>query len=411
MTERDKIDLIGKNLFRFQAALKQSGTSLQKYLEKYYYEKWMSDQLCAALSIRTTLVNSMHHFLAKEGLLNLEKLQLSPLTDPLRHDVEHVPSISYKGQLYVTTHSMIYAKFLACHNPKIKGIYVDSPNIRLEMEDIDRKQRGKYLIDFSQMDIEVRRNRGIDLETYLNEPKRVEEILAEDFKKAIDFFERLVIYVLSELVENNEDDLKALGIAIEVPKQPFPRFRNDESMEKYGPAYEIMLGEEIKEQCFWITGIFRENYDLVYPYLKVGGKTPLSEINSANIYNYDICIKSIIRDSNKQTPALEVLSGGIREWLYETIVERLLDNGIIPERPVISNGNISNIDALGGYGPFLMIASMKNKQGRHTFPDTFGAGIGVERTLYALCRGPKVSKIDDVTCFGKNPDSHQIYLF
>jgi ferredoxin len=108
------------------------------------------------------------------------------------------------------------------------------------------------------------------------------------------------------------------------------------------PKTLIKIGEEINDQCFWVTGIFRENYDLVYPYLKPGGKIPFSEINSASIYNYDICIKSIIRDSNKQTPALEVLSGGIREWLYETILERLLDNGIIPERPVMSNGNILN---------------------------------------------------------------------
>jgi len=117
MNNREKKDLIGNNLFRFQAALKQSRTSLQKYLKKNYYEKWMNDHLLSALSIRTTLVNSMHHFLGREGLLNLEKLQLSPFIDPLAHYMEHVPAISYKGQLYVTTHSMIYAKFLACHNP------------------------------------------------------------------------------------------------------------------------------------------------------------------------------------------------------------------------------------------------------------------------------------------------------
>jgi hypothetical protein len=38
-------------------------------------------------------------------------------------------------------------------------------------------------------------------------------------------------------------------------------------------------------------------------------------------------------------------------------------------------------------------------------------GIGVERTLYALTRGARLDKVDDITCFGKNPDSHQFYLF
>lgn len=407
----DKMFTIGQNLFGFQAALKQSGSSLQEYVEKHYHHCWMDDTLYAAMSLRTTFVNALHQFLADERLLNLEKLQLSPLTDPLAHDVESTPAIQYKGQLYVTTHSMIYAKFLACHNPRIKGIFVDSPNIRLEIESPDRAQRGKYLIDFSQMDVEIRRNRGIDMEDYLHKQEEVKKILEEDMDEAMDFFERMVIHAMTHLIQNNEEELRTLGVAIEVPRQPFPRFKCDEFKKKYGRGYEIKLGEGIKEQFFWITGLLRENYDLVYPYLTPEGKVPLSEATSDTVYNYDICAKSIVRDTGKQTPALEVLSGAIREWVYEAIVERLIDNGIIPSRPVFSDGNIENIDELGGYGPFLMVAKMKDNSGQPTFPDTFGGGIGVERTLYAVCRGPKVQKIDDVTCFGKNPDSHQVFLF
>jgi aspartyl/asparaginyl-tRNA synthetase len=407
----ETMSVIGQSLFNFQSALMQEGSSFAEYLDKYYFNKWMGDTLYAAMSLRTTFVNAMHQFLADEGLFNLERIQLSPVTDPLAHDVEHVPNIHYKGQLYVMTHSMIYSKFLACHNPRIKGIFVDSPNLRLEIESPDRKQRGKYLIDFSQMDIEVRRNRGIDLETYLKEPKRVREILTEDMERGIDLFERLIIYAMSKIVEKNEDDLKTLGVAIDVPKQPFPRFRGDVSKRTHGPGFEARLGQETDATFFWITGLLRENYDLVYPYLKPEGKVLRSEINSEMIYNYDICAKSIIRDTGKQTTALEVLSGAVREWIYEAIVERLVDNGIIPVRPVIFEGNINNIDEFGGYGPFLLMAARKDKDGRQTFPETFGGGIGVERTLYAICRGPVLDKIDDITFFGKNPDSHQIYMF
>jgi len=149
----------------------------------------------------------------------------------------------------------------------------------------------------------------------------------------------------------------------------------------------------------------------VYPYLRPKGKVSLSQVTSDMIYNYDVCAKSIARDTGKQTPALEILSGADREWLNEPIVERLLDNEVIPVRPIIRNGNIKNIDELGGYGPFLMMTAKKDAQGRPTFPETFGGGIGVERTLYTICRGPMLAKIDDLTCFGKNPDSHQIYMF
>jgi len=226
---KDKtMSIIGQSLFGFQAALKQAGSSLEEYLDKYYFNKLMGDTIYAAMSLRTTFVNAMHQFLADEGLFNLERIQMSPLTDPLAHDVEHVPNIHYKGQRYLMTHSMIYSKLLACYNPKIKGVFIDSPNIRLEIESPDRVQRGKYLIDFSQMDVEVKRNRGIDLETYLKEPDDVKKVLIEDMEKGMDIFERLIIYSMTKIVEKNEDDLRTLGIAIEVPKQPFPRFKCDE---------------------------------------------------------------------------------------------------------------------------------------------------------------------------------------
>jgi len=385
---------IGDALFGFQAALKEGGSSLKEYMEKYYYQKWMGDTLLAAISIRATFVTAMHQFLTDEGLFNLERVQLSPVTDPLAHDVEHVPSISYKGLHYVLTHSMIYSKFLACHHPRIKGIFVDSPNIRLEVESPDRTQRGKYIIDFSQMDIELRKNRGIDFETYLNKPDTVKEALREDMATAKDFFERMLIHSMAKVVEKNKDELKELGVAIEIPKQPFPTFAYDQSKKKYGAkGYEIEAGKETSSQIFWITGIPRENYDLIYPYLKPDGKIPLGEVTSEMVYNYDMCAKSIIRDTGEQTDAREILSGAIREWLYETIVERLLDNKIIPVRPIIEEGNIENIDKLGGYGPFLLAASMKDDKGKPTFPDTYGGGIGIERTIYTLCRGPKAEKL------------------
>jgi len=404
---------ISEDLFHFQATLEQAGTSLGDFIKEQYVDKWMGDNLFAALSIRTTMVGAIHNFLAKEGLFNMEKVQISPVTDPLAHDVEHTPTVHYKGMPYVTTHSMIYSKFLACYNPRIKGVFVDSPNIRLEIESPLRQQRGKYLIDFSQIDIELRRNRGIDFETYKQNPEKVKAILNEDLDKAIDFFERMIIAATEAVSERNEQELIDLDMVIEVPKQPFPRLKDSDIRNSYGKTdTESKAGEGISSQFFWIMGLMRENYDLIYPYILPGGdKAPLSSFTSDMIYNYDLCAKGISRRTGKYLPALEILSGAIREWLYEPIIERLIDNRIIKERPVFENGRLVNIQSLDGYGPFLAAAAMKDEDGRPYFPETFGGGIGVERTLYALLRGEKISKIDDLTCFGKNPDSYPIFLF
>ncbi|MCK4797128.1 MAG: hypothetical protein KAT05_07085 [Spirochaetes bacterium] len=412
MAKDNTEQIISENLRGFQSTLKQGGTSMHEYMKESYHNKWFSDSLYACTRIKTTFVSKLHEFLYREGLLNLERISFSLLTDPLAHDVEHTPTINYKGQTYVTTHSMIYHKFLACHNPKIKGIYVDSPNVRLELEDPLGRQRGKYLVDFNQMDIEIRRNRGISLEEYYDKKDYVEKILKDDMENAINFFERMLIYSLEGIIEKNEDDLNYLGVAIEAPKSPFPRFKLDDLTKRYNTKeLEVKIGEETTSQFFWITGLLRENYDLVYPYLSRDGRVPLNKVTSDMIYNYDICAKSIIKSTGKSTPAKEILSGAIREWLYEPIIERLIDNKIISVRPIIKDGNIENINELGGYGPFLMSANMKNKDDKPSFPDTYGGGIGIERTMYSILRGPKVAKIDEVTFFGKNPDSSPLYLF
>ena len=404
---------IGQSLQGFQAALKQGGDSLVQFISRTYGNKWSGETLYHTSAIRTTFVNAMHNFLTDYGLFNLERVLLSPVTDPLAHDVEHVPTVSYKGHTYRGTHSMIYSKFLACFNKDTKGIFVDSPNIRLELESAAGGQRGKYLIDFSQMDIEVRRNRNITFDEYLNDPKKVAAILREDYELALKFFEDLLIYSIKSVLQKNDDNLKALGVALEEPRSPFPRYRKDEAEKKYGTAgYEKQLGRQTKAQFFWITGLMRENYDLIYPYLKADGtKIKINEFTSDMIYNYDICAQSLQRDTNTYGDAFEICSGAIREWLYEPIIERLIDNKILKVRPKLENGNIENIEELDGYGPFLTAASLKDPQGEALFPDTFGGGIGIERALFTLCKGKSVTKVEDVTFFGKNPDSHPLYLF
>jgi aspartyl/asparaginyl-tRNA synthetase len=409
----DKIKIIGESLYRFQAAVNESGTTLEDFITENYSGKWLSDDLYNVMAIRTTFVNSMNQFLVKEGLFNLEKVMLSIITDPLAHDIEHTPSIQYKGHTYLTTHSMIYSKFLACSNPRIKGIFVDSPNIRLEIESPTGSQRGKYLADFSQMDIELKRNRNVTLDDYFGKQQHVIDILNDDMLKIKNFFERMLVFACEEINKINSMNLKDLGIILNVPKIPFPSFHRDGLLEKYGlKNHEEKAGESTDSQFFWITGLLRENYDLVYPYLFAdGAKIDKSKIKSPNIFNYDLIAKSIDARTGKHTSAREILSGAIREWLYEPIVERILDNNILPARPVIVDGNINNIDELGGYGPFLHFASMKDLKGRPLFPDTFGGGIGIERTLFTLLRGEKIKIIDDVTLFGKNPDSHPLYLY
>ncbi len=404
---------IGARLSAYRDALAARGETLSGEIDSRYLAKWRSPALSHVLRVRTALVSGMQDFLIEKGLLNLERVQLSLVTDPLAHEIEHTPVIPYRGSPYVATHSMIYAKFLACHNPHLPGIFVDSPNVRLEVPCKAGSQRGKYLLDFSQLDVEVRRDRRVTLDDYLDATEKVTAILRDDLAGALRFFEGMTRAGFEKARRLAGGSLDALGVRLELPETAFPVFRLDEGLAKYSRAeVEAKLGEQTDAPAFFVVGLMRENYDLIYPYLKRdGSRRAISEFTSAEIFNYDLCVKGKLKDGG-WTPAVEVLSGAIREWLPEAIVARLLDNRVIPEAPRFdAHGEIANLDKLGGYGPFLSVACRRDAAGAPSFPDTFGAGIGVERLLWALLRGPAVTTIDDVTFFGKNPDSAELFLF
>ena len=79
----DYMKSIGDSIYNFQAALHESGVSLEEFIKNTYCNKWKSEELYHATAIRTTMVNSFTQFLVAEGLLNLEKVMLSIITDPM----------------------------------------------------------------------------------------------------------------------------------------------------------------------------------------------------------------------------------------------------------------------------------------------------------------------------------------
>ncbi len=405
---------IGSILERFQASLADKGLSFNEFLSDAYVQKWKGEQLAHALKVRTALVLGLQEFLVSRGILNIDRVSLSPVTDPLCHDVEHVPVILYQDTPYRTTHSMIYSKMLACLNPYIEGIYIDSSNIRLELP--SSTSRHKYLIDFSQMDIEFKRAKRLSEDDYFNRPRETTQVLTKELDRALDFFEDLIIYGVKKILVLAAESLGALGVKLTVPSKPFPRFYSDE-IDMQGDcslegSLEERLGHKAKTQFFWVLGLLRENYDLVYPYLSRDGRRPeKKDISPRQVFNYDLCAAPLYRDESLGA-AYEILSGGLREWIYESIVSRLLDNAVLRESPRFDrNGNIENMAALDGYGPFLSIAHMRDAQGQGIFPQVCGGGLGIERTLFALLRGPFIKDIDEVTCFGKNPDKTLPFLF
>ena len=95
-------------------------------------------------------------FFHGRGFTQLMPVILSPITDPLGPDpgssVIKTGEVEYLGQRLCLTQSMILHKQLALKKG-IERLFVVSPNVRLEHP--KRRDSGKHLFEFSQVDFEI----------------------------------------------------------------------------------------------------------------------------------------------------------------------------------------------------------------------------------------------------------------
>ena len=256
--------------------------------------------------------------MAKRGFTELLPVMLSEETDPLCHSVFDA-TIPYYETKYQLTKSMILHKQQAVSY--LDKIFIFSPNIRLETA--DKKDTGRHLIEFTQLDLEVKDATRDDV---------------------IALGESLFVHLLKEVKEKRSEELKLLGKEIKIPKIPFPRVKYAEAVEKYGADFELALSKE-SESPVWLIDIpitKREFYDKEVP----PGCGYLADMDL--IYPEGYC---------------EALSGGEREFDYERILQRIKQSGQEPAT----------------FAKHLQLA----KEGK--LAPSAGFGIGIERLTRYIC--------------------------
>ena len=229
--------------------------------------------------IQTQALAAIHEFLLQEDLVQLMPVIMSPITDPLSHPV-YEASIEYLGQKLQLTRSMILHKQIAISTLDVKGIYIVSPNVRLEKE----IQSNRHLLEFSQLDIEIK------------------DESAEMFRS---FMEDLMIHIFTRVKANCIEELTRLERDIKIPRKPFHVYSSWDLRDKFGPQYEAMISQ-IEEDLFWITDFEREFYDKE------------SENQKRHYVNYDLVYPQGFG---------EALSGGERDYKYEILVRKLKERG------------------------------------------------------------------------------------
>ncbi|MEO0136902.1 MAG: asparagine synthetase A [candidate division WOR-3 bacterium] len=245
-----------------------------------------SSRLRAILRIASEIRFIAGKFLREKGFLEINPVIISPLTDPLRHQVLDA-SIHYLGMKYQLTKSMIFHKQIALLS--VDKIFIFSPNVRLEPPEYS--STGNHLIEFTQIDLEMR-----------NATRETMMELAEE----------MIVEIISQVVKNCYNELSDLGRNLKLPTRPFKRYRYLDLYNQYGNKFEMIISRASIEP-FWVIDFpieVREFYDREYE-------------DKPGI----LCDMDLIYPEGYG----EALSGGEREFKYERIVERMKIAGNNPE--------------------------------------------------------------------------------
>ncbi len=286
-------------------------------LAEFCYRRVSDQKLKYALLVQSEAVRAMGDFLRSRGFVEILPVILSPVTDPLRHATGRA-EVEYYGQRYQLTRSMIFHKQIAVLGHE--RIFSFSPNVRLEP--VELADTGRHLVEFTQLDLEVR-------------GATREDVMA--------LGEELLVYTLSWVQEQCAEALAVFGRKLRIPSRPFRRVSYRDAYDRYGTNYEVILSQE-SEEPLWIVDMAveaREFYDREDP------ERPGTLVDMDLIYPEGFG---------------EALSGGEREYTPERILARMERAGLDPE----------------DYRLYLEIAR------RGLYPSA-GFGIGVERLTRFLC--------------------------
>jgi len=275
------------------------------------------EKLKCVLKIQSDIRKTLGDELRKKDFIEISPVILSPITDPLNHPIKPT-NINCYGKKYSITQSMIFHKQMALFT--LEKIFAFSPNIRLES--LERKNTGRHLFEFTQLDLEIK------------DAKR------EDVMKLC---EELFISVIKSVKKNCKNELKTLGRKLTVPKTPFKQIIYKDAYQQFGEDFEQAISKT-HEEPVWITDLpltRREFYDREDP------KRP-----------------GVLRDMDLIYPEGygEALSGGEREYEYVRIKQRILKKG----------------QKLSQFKEYLALA-------KDDLLPSAGFGIGIERLTCYIC--------------------------
>jgi asparaginyl-tRNA synthetase len=239
-----------------------------------------------ASKIMSEVIRASSSFLREKGFVEILPVIISLITDPLA-DPSKGLRLEIYGYPFEITKSMIFHKQISVLS--LRKIFTFSPNVRIEPP--ERKDSGRHLLEFTQLDLEVLKGRR-------------EEVM--------ELGEDLLIHVIKSVKEKCKEELEFFERELPIPKKPFPRISWDEAVKNFGKDFEIPLSNQSSSPV-WVIDFpihEREFYDREW------------EDREGYLADMDLIYPEGFG---------EALSGGEREWEYEKIVSKIKRKGLRPE--------------------------------------------------------------------------------
>lgn len=247
------------------------------YLLDTFLDHINSDKLEAILNIQTMILLELQAFAVKSGFTQLMPILLSPITDPLNHDV-YPAELQYEEKRLKLTASMIFHKQLSLIPNYMQRIFIMAPNIRLELA--HKKSSQNHLLEFTQFDLEVKNANMYEI---------------------MDLVEQIYHHIFAKVNKHCLSELKILGRVLPKMDAAFPRYSTEGIPLDQVDVFCKKVSHETQLPAF-ITNFKREFYDKE------------DEVKAQVYRNFDIVYPEGFGEG---------LSGGEREHEYSQILRRM----------------------------------------------------------------------------------------
>jgi asparaginyl-tRNA synthetase len=290
-----------------------------------------SSKMKNILKVRNEIIKSIRNFLNENGFIEFPSPVIQWATDPGVRTAHLLTIPDFRETPYVLASSAQLYKQAAI--TLIDRAFTITPALRSERT--VAKLTGRHLSDFLELDVEMA------FGTY-------EDIM--------NIAECMIQRVILDVKEKCKEELKNLKRKLQVPEIPFKKITHREAVQK---ARELGIETKEDEEISWeaeasISRLYKD------PIWVVDYPTP----SRAWYYRQDLDNPKIVRTMDLLYPEGygEGITGGEREYDYETLIRRIKESGDDPRR----------------YEWYVEMF-------KYGMPPSAGFGLGIERLTRYIC--------------------------